>query len=152
MKTFPSRVQRFLLLLVVTLPLHSQESKTESAKADIATIEDRWLHAIDISDLASIDSIHAEDFVRPAPSAGVFITKSQLLNYFKSHRTSAPPTRHIENLNVTLYGNTAIARGNVVIANPSSHVVSRNLFTDVFVFRNGRWLAVSVQENETANH
>jgi hypothetical protein len=152
MKSFPSRVQIFLLLLVVTPSLYSQQSKPEAAKAEIASIEEHWLHAIESADLAALDSILAEDFVRPAPSAGAFITKSELLDYFKSHRTSTPETRHIENLNVTLYGDTAIARGNVVIANPGSHVISRNLFTDVFVLRNGRWQAVSAQENDTTTH
>ncbi|HXS75831.1 MAG TPA: nuclear transport factor 2 family protein [Terracidiphilus sp.] len=152
MKSFPDRVQMLLLLLVVTLPLYSQQSKPEAVKAEIAAIEEHWLHALETTDLAALDSILAEDFTRPAPSAGAFITKSQLLDYFKSHRTSTPATRHIKNLNVTLYGNIAIARGNVVIANPSSHVVSRNLFTDVFVRRKGLWLAVSAQENDTVNH
>jgi ketosteroid isomerase-like protein len=144
-----------LVLLLLLQPfVHAQSSKPAPPQSDelkIRSLEERWLHAIEISDLAALDSILADDFVRPAPSAGRFISKAQLLDYFKSHKTP-PRSRHIENLNVTVYGNTAIARGSVVIADPKSHVTSMNLFTDVFVLRNGRWLAVSAQENEVTTH
>jgi ketosteroid isomerase-like protein len=154
MKTGFVVVQLFLLLLTSSL-LNGQSAKTETPredKAEISRLEDRWLKAIETADVATLDSILADDFVRPVPAARRFITKTQLLEYYKSHKQESSAPKHIENLSVTFYGTTAIARGNVVTADPNSHVVSRNLFTDVFVFRGGRWQALSAQENETANH
>jgi hypothetical protein len=117
-------------------------------KSDIARIETRWLHAIETSDVSILNSILADDFIRPAPSAGDFITKSQLLAYYKTHKPSASGLKHIENLQVNVYGTTAIARGNVVSTDTSRRELSRTLFTDVFILRGGLWQAVSAQENK----
>jgi len=154
MKTLLRCAQFFLLLLVPSL-LWGQPSGTESQqpeKAEIAQIENRWLEAIETSDVAALDSILADDFVRPVPEASQFITKSQLLDHLKTHKPSSAGSKRIENLVITLYGATAVARGNVVGYNSSGQVVSRNLFTDVFVSRDGRWQAVSAQENATWLH
>ena len=154
MKPILSRVPLYLLLLISPYSIFGQSPPSDASKrdkAEIARIEDQWLHAIETSDLATLDSILADDFVRPAPAAGRFITKSQLLDYFKS-RKSKSATRHIQNLNVAIYGATAIARGNVIIADSNGGRGSTNLFTDVFVHRNGHWLAVSAQENDTISY
>jgi hypothetical protein len=143
-----------LLLLLVAPSLNGQPSKpeaTSSDKAAIATVEDRWLKAIETGDIATLDSILSDDFIRPVPLSAQFITKSQLLDYYKTHKPAPSGPKHIENLTVTLYGATAIARGSVV-TNDATGNVARNLFTDVFVSRNGRWQAVSAQENDTITH
>jgi len=144
-----------ILLLLLVSSLNGQSTKTETPQngiAEIARLEDRWLKAIETADIATLKSILAEDFVRPIPLSAQFISRSQLLDYYKSHKQAATPPKHIENLSVTFYGTTAIARGNVVASDPVGHVVSRNLFTDVFAFRDGRWQAVSAQENDTWLH
>ena len=134
--------------ILVSPLLAQRQPGTNDAKAEIAHLEDSWLRAIQAADISTLNRILADDFVRPAPTAGQFITKSEFLAYYKSHKPTASAVRHIENLNVTIYGHTAIARGNVVTADHTGHAVSRNLFTDVFVFRSSRWQAVSAQENE----
>src|SRR3569832_1625683 len=94
-----------LLLLLLQPFVPAQSYKPQAPQSDqqkIRSLEDRWLHAIETSDLAALDSILAADFVRPAPSAGAFVSKSQLLHYFKSRKTP-PASRHIETLNVTIY-------------------------------------------------
>lgn len=143
---------QIVLLLFASSFLNGQpaEAKTKQTdQAEIARLEDRWLKAIAASDFATLDSILADDFVRPAPTAGQFITKSQLLDYLKSHKPTATTSRHIENLTVAFYGTTAIARGNVVTVGATGEVVSKSLFTDVFVIRGNHWQAVSAQENDT---
>ena len=154
MKPCAANVQILLLILASSL-LNAQSAKTQTLRADrteIPKLEDRWLKAIEDADTLTLDSILADDFVRPAPAAGRFITKSQLLVYYKSHKPASSAPKHIENLKVTLYGTTAIARGNVATTDSNSDVVSRNLFTDVFMLRNGRWQAVAAQENDTTSH
>ena len=47
-----------------------------------------------------------------------------------------------------IYGDVAIARGILTAADAHGTVVRKTLFTDVFVRREGRWQAVSAQENE----
>ncbi len=46
-----------------------------------------------------------------------------------------------------VYGMTALVRGIVTTTNVEGSVIDRLLFTDVFVFRDGKWQAVSAQEN-----
>ncbi|MBS1801771.1 MAG: nuclear transport factor 2 family protein [Acidobacteria bacterium] len=139
-----------VLFLLASPLLNGQSSNIETQpayKAKIAALEERWLKAIEGADIVTLDKILADDFVRPVPSAGRFISKAQLLDYYKGHKPTAA-SRHFENLNVTIYGDTAIARGNLVTAGSGTHAPSKNLFTDVFVLREGRWQAVSAQEND----
>lgn len=90
----------------------------------------------------------ADDFVRPAPESGGFVTKTELLSYYRSHlspqstskKTDRGPERR-------LYGSTAVTRGVVITTDLQGHQISSLLFTDVFERRNGRWRAVSAQEN-----
>jgi len=135
--------------------LLSQSAKPVSPNADtreIQDIEDRWLKAIESSDVTALDPILADDFVRPVAAAGRFINKAQLIDYYKARKPSPGTSSHIEDLDVTRYGDTAIARGRVITSDADGHTVSDRLFTDVFVHRNGRWQAVSAQENEIAKH
>jgi hypothetical protein len=46
-----------------------------------------------------------------------------------------------------LYGDVGIANGTVVGTDERGHETSRGVFTDVFVYRDGRWKAVNAQEN-----
>jgi hypothetical protein len=41
-----------------------------------------------------------------------------------------------------------IVNGSVIATNDSGKVLDRTMFTDVFVFRDGRWQAVNAQENK----
>ncbi|HEU4586465.1 MAG TPA: hypothetical protein VFR95_11990 [Gemmatimonadaceae bacterium] len=49
-------------------------------------------------------------------------------------------------MRVRFYGTTAIVTGTVIRSRGGSEV-GRNVFTDVFVKRDGRWQAVSAEES-----
>lgn len=137
----------------VSIPAIAQAISSEgAAKAAIGQLEQRWVDALDAADLRTIGAILGDDFVRPAPQSGRFITKAQLMAYYRSHLKLGDRKRHIEGLTVSVYGNTAIARGTVVIDAADGRPGSSSLFTDVFVRRNGCWQAVSAQENERGQH
>ena len=89
-----------------------------------------------------------DDLLRPAPAAGLFVTKTQLPDYNQSRQPPLSGKERMENLAVTGYGAAANARGQVVTSDSSGRVRSPNLFTDFFVRRGSRWPAVSAQENE----
>lgn len=137
------------MLIATCVSLSSQPpDRAARARTEIARLENRWLKAIETSDISALDSVLADDFIRPAPAAGQFITKSQLLAYYKARKPSASGVKRIENLQVNVYGTTAIARGIAVSTDAAGREASRNLFTDVFVLRDDRWQAVSAQEND----
>lgn len=120
-------------------------------KAQIAQLEHKWLEALERADTGTIAAILADDFVRPAPQAGGFIGRSALLGYYRTHLSVDKTARkHIEEMRISVYGETAIARGKLVTTDASGRATALNLFTDVFVRRSGHWLAVSAQENPVA--
>jgi hypothetical protein len=122
--------------------------------AQIVRLEHLWLHALDRGNIAEINRILAAGFRRPAPSAGRFITKAQLLAYYRKHwpvRPAGTRTRFAQ-LDVQFYGDVAIARGILTTRNSQGNLLRKSLFTDVFVRRQGHWQAVSAQENMVPNH
>lgn len=153
---FTRRIPSTVVLLVLVFAIGQlsvaraqSDPAANDVKAEIARLEDRWLKAIEDADVPALDSILADDFVRPAPAAGQFITKSPMLGCYRSRKPSpASGNKRIENLTVQVFAGTAIARGMVVASDPNGRAVSKNLFTDIFINRGGRWQAVSAQEND----
>lgn len=126
-------------------------AKTDNAKdeAEVIRLENKWLAGLLAANLAAIAEVLADDFSRPAPDSGYFVTKSQLLSFYRSHLSAQDPNaKHMEGLTVTVYDSTALARGTLITADPKGQVISKLLFTDVFVRRQGKWQAVSAQENK----
>ena len=49
-----------------------------------------------------------------------------------------------------LYGDVGIVNGIVVAADTSGKETDRTMFTDVFTYRDGRWVAITAQETPVA--
>lgn len=154
-------VQHFALLLVgcvlATMAFAQTGSKRQTPaepldleNAQVVHLEHLWLRSQRTGNVGELNKILASDFVRPDPAGGEFITKAEMMKYLRTHPFphQGGPEPHFAQLRVTLYGDVAIARG-ILTANDAHGAVSRKtLFTDVFVRREGRWQAVSAQENE----
>jgi ketosteroid isomerase-like protein len=126
----------------------AENRKLEDAKAAVAQVEEEWLIALNKADVNAIAGILAEDFLRPAPDSGQFVNKRDLLRFYRSHLSpQGSDRRRIEDMTVTVYGTTALARGILITTDSHGRVIRKLLFTDVFVRRAARWLAVSAQEN-----
>jgi ketosteroid isomerase-like protein len=131
----------------------SEESGSDEAKAAVANLEDVWLNALNNADVRAIAEVLADDFIRPAPDSGHFVTKADILRYYRSHLSrQGSDQRRIEDLTVTVYGSTALARGALTTTNSKGEVTRKLLFTDVFLKRDGKWQAVSAQENPVTGH
>lgn len=129
----------------------ARNAVVEREKASIVRLEDEWLNALTTANIDAITNILADDFLRPAPDYGNFVDKADLLSFYRSHlHPDTSKKKHIENMTVSIYGSTALARGTLVTTNSDGGVISKLLFTDVFVQRNGAWQAVSAQENAVA--
>jgi uncharacterized protein len=119
-------------------------------KRAVVRLENEWLEALEDNNVSAIEGILADDFQRPAPQFGQFVGKAELLSFYRSHpRPAGSERKRINDLVVTIYDTTAIARGKVVTTDANGGVVSSVLFTDVLVERDGKWQAVSAQENES---
>jgi ketosteroid isomerase-like protein len=124
------------------------EPETRS-KAEIIQLERRWLHAEQTGDVAALNQILASDMVRPYPAGSEFVGKREMIEYARSHGSRHPvgPLAKFAEIRVSVYGQTAIARGILVTKDAEGKPTRKMLFTDVFLRRQGRWQAVSAQEN-----
>ena len=133
------------MVLWAAIPGFSEGSRTiESDKKDLAEVEERWLHA---RDEATLDQFLANDFVHPV-AEGYFLSKHEHITWFVKHLPPADRKTRFEHLQVRVYGDTGIVNGMVIATDARGKELSRTVFTDVFVYRDGRWQAVNAQENE----
>jgi hypothetical protein len=117
--------------------------RPDADEKEILALEDRWLHA---RDAVTLERILATDFVHPV-SAGVFLTKEQHIDSYIKHLPPASRKTRFEQVKIRFYGGTAIVNGVVIASDESGKELDRSVFTDVFVYRDGRWQAVNAQEN-----
>ena len=113
----------------------------KEAKQELLDLENRWLHAEQDPDVQ--EEILAPDFLHVLPSG--IITKEEQIAYLRQHPAQGPtPPKHFEDMHVRLYGTVGIVNGTVVRGEPGA--TTKTLFTDVFVYRDGKWKAISAQE------
>jgi Domain of unknown function (DUF4440) len=128
-------------------PAAASPAPQRSAERDrqaLVELENGWLKSE--HDDAALERILAPDFVHPVPT-GDFLTKAQHIYYSTKYPPPAGLKHRFENLNVRVYGDVGIVNGIVVAGDEHGQEVDRTIFTDVFVYREGRWQAVNAQEN-----
>ncbi|HKW16540.1 MAG TPA: nuclear transport factor 2 family protein [Terriglobales bacterium] len=133
----------FLTGIYVSFGFASNPQDPAKDRQAIIVLEQEWLHA---RDAATLNRILASDFVHVIP-VDHFLTKQEHIDWVVQH--PEPKDRHtrFDKLNVRLYGNVGIVNGSVIATDDSGKELDRTMFTDVFVFRDGRWQAVNAQEN-----
>ena len=132
----------FWLLLLCSLAHGAACPKGQ--KKDDATliqIEQTWVRLIEQRDMAGLACILAPEF-EEATFTGQLVERAQML---------APPPgdpEHVElsEMHAHVYGNFGYARGLAVIRHGNNPPV-RNRFTDIFVYRDGRWQCVAGHES-----
>jgi hypothetical protein len=121
----------------------SSRTEVEDRQA-LLKLENEWL--ANEHNAAALERILAPDFVHPVVT-GDFLTKQQHIYYSSKY---LPPTnlkQRFDNLTVRVYGDVGIVNGIVITSDEHAKDVDRSIFTDVFVYRDGRWQAVNGQEN-----
>lgn len=112
--------------------------------AGVKQVEEMWLHA---HDLKTLDQILAPEWADTS-TEGAYHTRNELMKFW--HGTKAPPPpKHpsqFDAIEIHIYGDVAVATGGVENFSDSGAVAQRTRFTDVFVYRHGRWQAVASQE------
>jgi len=113
-------------------------------RQSLIDLENVWLTA---NDAQTLDRILAFDFVHPVPT-GDFLTKAQHIEWFTKHPSPTNLKFRFDRLDIRLYGDVGIANGVVVTSDDNGKEIGRNVFTDVFAYRNGRWQAINGQETD----
>jgi hypothetical protein len=143
------KVHVFVLTLIALSLVHAaaaieQRSAEEDQRALVA-LENEWLASE--HDAKVLDRILAPDFMHPVVS-GDFLSKAQHIDYASKHLPPANLKQHFEQMKVRIFGDVGIVNGLVLTTDERGHEVARTVFTDVFVYREGHWLAVNAQENK----
>ncbi len=115
---------------------------------ELVQLENEWLHA---KDNATVDHIIADDFV----GIGVLGTSESKLDRVSRFRPGPTPpaaSDRFEDLKVRYYGEIGIVNGRLVGAYQDGRTAYEVRFTDVFHYRNGRWMAISAQEDFVVIH
>ncbi|HEY3949567.1 nuclear transport factor 2 family protein [Phenylobacterium sp.] len=115
--------------------------------AGVAATEAAWVAALKAHDGATLQRLLASDFV-DTTWQGVRRDKAAAL---AAAAPTAAPTggvgdQALSELAVGLYGNAAVVHGLNTVRGPDGAVRAHIRFTDVFVYRQGGWRAVSAQE------
>lgn len=114
----------------------------DADKAQIAQLETRWLAAIRTGDRAALAPILADDFI-DVSAQGQIRGKAQVI---ADSAAPAGASQTIVQLNVRVWGDTAVATGVNQVHSPDKGWTVEIPFTDVFARIHGRWRAVSSQE------
>jgi hypothetical protein len=131
-------------LLMCGMAFAKEDRDRDKDREKITRLEQEWLHA---KDAATLDRILAPDFVHVIPMDH-FMTKQEHIDWHVKHPEPEAHNTRFDKFNVRFYGDTAIVNGSVIATNPLGKVLERTMFTDVFVFRDGKWRAVNAQEND----
>lgn len=134
----------FWLLLLCPL-VHGASCPTGQTKdeATLAQIENTWIRAVQQHDTTALGCILADEF-EEADFAGSLINRSEMLA-----SAAKRGIVHFEflDLHAHLYGDFAYVRGLGVIRSDDGKRPVKSRFTDIFVYRNGRWQCVAGHES-----
>jgi hypothetical protein len=131
-----------LVLIAQSSSAPSRADANLSMRQAVEALERHWLDVE--NDPVALEEILADDFLHVLP-IGV-ITKREQLDFMRSH--PAPKTggtKRFDDLRVRVFDTAAVATGIVVATTPDGKT-QKTVFTDVFAYRNGKWLAVNAQE------
>lgn len=137
----------FVLAVVGAGTPAAQSSGARADSEAVVALEHTWLAS---GDSATLERILAPDFLHPV-FTGDIIGKAEHIAFVTEHPRSASEHTRFERLDVRVYGSAAIATGIVDATRDGAAGTRRTVFTDVFVKRRGRWLAVSAQETDVTH-
>jgi ketosteroid isomerase-like protein len=134
------------LVLSAALPVQAQQPKADSDAAvsqTLQAIEQAWLNAEKNHDAAAFEKLVADDWIAISPDG-----KSET----KAERAAEIKTAHIVSaslgdMKVRVFGDTAVVTGtdDEIAMEDGKKSSDHYVWTDVFVKRNGKWLAVASQ-------
>jgi hypothetical protein len=121
------------------------EKRTSNSDRDaLIALENDWLK--NEHNAAELEHILAADFLHPVVTGDV-LNKAQHIKFSSTHLPAPDLTKQFEGLQIRVYGDVGIVNGLVVTTNRDGNTAGKTVFTDVFVYRDGRWQAINAQEN-----
>jgi ketosteroid isomerase-like protein len=134
------------LLLSAAVPALAKQSKADS-DADISqtlqAMERTWLNAEKNHDAATFDKLVADDWIATTPDGKRQTKAERAAEIIASDIDSAT----LGEMKVRVFGDTAVVTGtdDEITMKDGKKSTDHYVWTDVFVKRNGKWLAVASQ-------
>lgn len=120
----------------------SNQAQDENA---LNAIEQSWAQALEKRDSVTIDCILAKEF-QDADIDGQLHSRSEVLARVPHRGNNA---NRLSELQPHVHGDFGYVRGLNTVTNPQGKVLAKVRFTDIFVYRDGRWQALAGQETLT---
>jgi Domain of unknown function (DUF4440) len=105
-------------------------------------IEQSWAKALEVRDADAVGCILADEFEDADPS-GKLYNRAETLAQIPHRR---PGQNILSDLTPHVFGGTGYIRGLATLVDAQGKTVARVRFTDIYVYRDQRWLAVAGQE------
>lgn len=109
----------------------------------LAQHEQDWAAALARHDADAVGCILADDFQDVDPNGQIHDRAETLAGI--PHRK--PGTNRLSELTPHVYGDVGYIRGLATLVDAEGKVKARVRFTDIYVYREGRWLCVAGQES-----
>ena len=126
--------------LAHAVPCPASQAKDEAA---LMQIEQTWAQALEAQNVQALDCILADEFEDANP-AGALSRRAKILS-----AAQKPGSHHrLSEMHARVYGDVGYIRGlaTALTADGKPKVMVR--FTDVYVYREGRWQCVAAHESE----
>lgn len=138
--------QMLWLALMIFVPLACRASCPSGQAKDEAVLvqlEQTWAKALEQHDVEGVSCILAGEFQDADPNGALHDRAETLANI--PHRRVG--SNQLNELHPHVYGDFGYVRGLNTVVDPTGKALARVRFTDIFVYREGRWLAVAGQES-----
>jgi hypothetical protein len=106
-------------------------------------LEQSWAQALEVHDADAVGCILADEFQDADPD-GKLHTRAETLGQVPHRR---PGKNILSELDPHVYGDFGYIRGLATLVDGQGKVVARVRFTDIYIYRDQRWLAVAGQES-----
>ena len=134
----------FVVLLMLVSGLAAACPKNQpTTDAALVEAEQNWAAALNRKDVAAVACLLADEF-EDVDVDGSLHTRSQTLEHIPNKK---PGTNQLSELHAHVEGDLGFTRGVATLVGADGKVVARVRFTDVFVYRDGRWQALAGQES-----
>lgn len=130
------------LALTVSAPAADCPRNQPKTVAALMELEQNWAAALSRKDADAVACMVADEF-EDADVDGSLHTRSQMLEHIPQRK---PGTNRLSEMRAHVQGNSAFTRGLNTVVDASGKVVARVRFTDVFIYRDGRWQALAGHE------
>jgi ketosteroid isomerase-like protein len=131
------------LFLLLASPLFAADCPKHAKTPDaLVEIEHTWAKSLETHDAAALACILADEFEDYSANGAVY-SRSQVLEYLPQRK---PSHNELSDIHPHVNGDMGYVRGLNTVILPDGTVKAKVRFTDIFNYRDDRWVAVAGQE------